>query len=174
MGKKTDKDIIENEVSESGSTPEKVDQKDQENRENSENPEEKIKELVNNWKRALADYKNLEKRVAEDHVEIVRFANRTLILKLLWVLDNLEALEKHSNDNSIEIILKEFRQILIDEGTEEIEADGKDFDESEMEAIELVDGDEGKVIEVTQKGYKLHNKVIRPAKVKVGQPKKEN
>ncbi len=174
MGKKTDKDTIEDEVNENGSDLEELDQADQKPLEVPENPKEKINELENNWKRALADYKNLEKRVSEDRVEIVRFANRTLILKMIWVLDNLEALEKHSDDDGIEMILKEFRQILVDEGLEEIDTEGKKFDESEMEAIELVDGDEGKVIEEVQNGYKLHNKIIRPAKVKVGQPTKEN
>jgi molecular chaperone GrpE len=173
MGKKTDKDTIEDKVSENASGPEEqLENQTEENLEVPENSAE-IDELTNNWKRALADYKNLEKRVAEDRLEVVRFANRTLILKLLAVFDNLEVLQKHSEDEGIEMILKEFRQILNDEDLQEIEAEGKKFDEAEMEAVELVDGKEGKVMEVTQKGYKLHKKVIRPAQVKVGQSKKE-
>lgn len=130
--------------------------------------EQKIYELENNWKRALADYKNLEKRVTEEREEIFKFANQILISKLIFIMDSLEMLGDHLNDMGLNMILKEFRQILNDEGLEEIEAEGKDFDTGVMEAIEMIEGEEGKVIEVTQKGYMLRNKVIRPAKVKVG------
>ncbi len=136
--------------------------------------EQKVQELENNWKRALADYKNLEKRVSEEREEFVKYSNWVLISKLLPILDNLELLNAHMNDEGMNMILKEFKQILFEEGLEEIDAENKDFDSSLMDAVEIVEGEEGKVMEVMQKGYLLKNKVIRPAKVKVGQTRKED
>lgn len=128
----------------------------------------RIGELENNWRRALADYKNLEKRVAEERLAIVSFANATLILKILTVLDNLEMLDKHVEDAGLKLTVKEFKQILTAEGVEGFFPAGEDFDSGKMEAVEMVDGEEGKVVEVLQKGYKLKGKVLRPARVKVG------
>jgi molecular chaperone GrpE len=136
--------------------------------------EEKIAELENSWKRALADYQNLEKRVIEERKEYIGFANRILISKLINVLDSLEILNKHTDDEGIKLIVKEFKQILSDEGLEEIKTEGEDFNMLVMEAAEMVEGESGKVIEVISKGYKLKDKVIRPAKVKVGLGKKED
>lgn len=134
--------------------------------------EERIKELENNWKRALADYKNLEKRVAEEREEIVSFSNWVLVSQLIPLLDNLELVQKHTDDEGLKMIIKEFDQILKNEGLEEIQAEGKDFDPMIMDAVEMVEGEPNKVSEVNQKGYKLKDKLIRPAKVKVG--KKED
>ena len=136
--------------------------------------QEKVNELENNWKRALADYSNLQKRFAEEKQDIVRFANSTLILKLLSVLDNLEMLEKHSDDESLPLVVKTFKQALLDEDVKEIEAEGKDFDSATMDAVEMVSGESGKVIEVSQKGYILKDKVLRPARVKVGKGVEKN
>ena len=129
--------------------------------------------MENNWKRALADYKNLEKRNVEERVEFVSYSNALLISKLLSVLDNLELLEKHNADIGLKLTLKDFRQILNEEGLLEIDAAGKDFDSNVMEAIETVDGEEGRAVEIVSKGYMLKNKLLRPAKVKVGQKHKE-
>ena len=135
--------------------------------------ENRLKEMENNWKRALADYKNLEKRNVEERVEFVSYSNALLISKLLSVLDNLELLEKHNADIGLKLTLKDFRQILNEEGLLEIDAAGKDFDSNVMEAIETIDGEEGIAVEIVSKGYMLKNKLLRPAKVKVGQKHKE-
>lgn len=136
---------------------------------------DRVSELENSWKRALADYKNLEKRVSEERIEIVKYSNEILILRLLFILDNLELVIKHENTKGLELVLKEFKQILADEGLEEIQVENMEFDENTMEAIDTVeieDSDKNNmVIEVVQKGYLLKNKVIRPAKVKVGKVK---
>jgi molecular chaperone GrpE len=131
--------------------------------------EERIAELENNWKRALADYKNLEKRIAEERNEIRTYANSVLILRFLPVLDNLEMVLQHVKDAGLEFTLKEFRQILEDEGLKEINPADSGFDALTMEAVETVEGDDGKVIEVLRKGYLLNDRLIRPARVKVGQ-----
>ena len=135
--------------------------------------EQKLSEMENNWKRALADYKNLEKRIVEERVDFVSYSTSLLISRLLNVLDNLENLEKHNGDMGFKLTLKEFRQILNEEGLLEIDTLGKDFDSNTMEAIETVEGEERKAVEVVLKGYMLKNKLLRPAKVKEGQKQKE-
>ena len=133
--------------------------------------EDQIKELENNWKRALADYRNLEKRVAEEKEIFLMFANSMLILKALPVLDNLESLSSHIDDEGLKMTIKHFKQVLEEEGVKEIKSEGEKFDPEKMEAIEKVRGEEGKVIEVTQKGYAMKDKVLRPVRVKVGSGK---
>lgn len=129
---------------------------------------QQVEGCENNWKRALADYKNLQTRIEQEKVEIVRYAGQVLISRLISVLDNLEMIVKHSDDKGIELTLKEFKQILDEEGLEAIDSDNQEFDASTMEAIEMVEGETNKVIETVQKGYKLRDRVLRPAKVKVG------
>lgn len=133
--------------------------------------EARIAELENNWKRALADYKNLEKRVSEEKDQFKDFANLVLVSRLLPVLDNLQMVEAHVGDDGLKYTVKEFKQILEDEGLIEIDPAGKDFDSTTMEAIETVEGEEGKVVEVLRKGYLLKSKLVRPARVKVGRKK---
>jgi len=130
--------------------------------------EAKVNELENNWKRALADYINFKNRVEEERVGIVSFANSVLISRFLIILDNLELLDKHIDDEGLKCILKDFRQILVDENVREMEALGKEFDSSKMEAIETVEGEKNKVVEVTQKGYYMQDKLLRPTRVKIG------
>jgi len=114
-----------------------------------------------------------QKRIVEERVDFVSYSNSLLISRLLNVLDNLENLEKHNGDMGFKLTLKEFRQILNEEGLLEIDTLGKDFDSNTMEAIETVEGEERKAVEVVLKGYMLKNKLLRPAKVKVGQKQKE-
>jgi len=132
------------------------------------------KELENNWKRALADYRNLEKRVAEEREMFFTFANSSLVLRILPILDNLESLVKHVDDEGLKMTIKDFKRILDEEGVKEIEAEGKDFDAELMEAIEKVEGAKDKVVEVLQKGYTMKEKILRPARVKVGSGKEQH
>ncbi len=128
-----------------------------------------LADMENNWKRALADYRNLEKRVAEERELIAAFSNAALVTRLLSVVDNLEILSNHVNDAGLVLILKEFKQILADEGLKEIDAMNAEFDATIMEAVDTEEGKEpNKVFEVVRKGYLLKNKLLRPARVKVG------
>ena len=130
--------------------------------------EQQVLDLENNWKRALADYANLQKRMYEERSDLIKYANTSLIAKILPVLDNLELVQIHSKDIGLDMIIKELKQTLLDEGVEEILVENKDFDSLLMDAIDSVDGPAGKVIETAQKGYLLKGKVLRPARVKVG------
>lgn len=127
-----------------------------------------LDQVTNNWKRALADYQNLERRMRIDKEDFAKYAKSSLIERLLPSLDNLDNLTKHSKDQGLIISIHSLHKALLEEGLEEINVQGKKFDPHIMEAIETVDGeDDGKVTEVIQKGYMLFDKVIRPARVKV-------
>jgi molecular chaperone GrpE len=135
---------------------------------------ERVEELENNWKRALADYKNLERRTVEEKQEFAEFANVVLIQRLLPIVDNLEILEKHVHDTGLKMIIKEFKQILEDSGVSATESDSKHFDSETMDCVETADCEEkdhDKVVETMTRGYKFKNKVLRPAKVRVGKKK---
>jgi molecular chaperone GrpE len=131
--------------------------------------EASIADLENRLKRALADYANLEKRILREKEDFVKLANARLIDKLLAVLDELELCEEHLRDKGLAMVCARFNEVLKSEDVEEIKAQGKNFDPETMDAVELVPGPKNKVIEVVLKGYLLNNKIIRPAKVKVGQ-----
>lgn len=136
--------------------------------------QERIVELENNWKRALADYKNLERRTAEEKQEFAEFSNMLLLQRLLPIVDNLQMLEKHITDTGLIMIIKEFKQVLEDNGAISLESHKKDFDAGTMDCVETLECDEhddGKVLEVISEGYKFRNKILRPAKVRVGKAK---
>jgi len=111
-------------------------------------------ELENKLKRALADYDNLKKRLDKERGEIVKFANEVLLLKVLSIVDGLE------------LGLGQFWQLLKEEEVEEIRV--KAGDKFDPEVMEAVGGEGEKVEQVLQRGYKLHGRVIRAARVKLG------
>ncbi len=150
---------------------EKLDSRIKELEEKIQKLENEKAELTENWKRALADYKNLERRTEEERVFILEFANETLIRSLLPILDHLEMLLKHVNDEGLKMIVKDFQGILTDFGVQEIEVAQKEFDPAIMDAIDTVEGNINEVIEVLSKGYLFNNKLLRPAKVTVGKGK---
>lgn len=130
--------------------------------------EKKINEVQNNWKRALADYKNLEKRTNEEKEQLICYVKRQTIESFLPLFDNLEKIEEHIKDRGLELTLKDFKNTLKIMGVEEIESMGKVFDHNLMEAVETAKGEKNKILKVTCKGYLLNGKLLRPAKVVVG------
>ena len=130
---------------------------------------EKYEELENQLKRTLADYQNLEKRVAEDRAEWIKMANKQLLLRLLPALDGLMLAEKHTKDQGIALSIKAMLDALKTEGVEKIEVAGKDFDPNTMECVQVIEGKEnGKVAEELRAGFTLYGKVLRPTQVAVG------
>jgi len=129
---------------------------------------EKLTEMEGNWKRALADYKNLVDRTNKERNQFVDFANEVILSKFLSVFDSLEMLGKYNQDQGLALTIKQFGQVLKESGLEEIDALGKDYSLESMEAIEMVAGENGKVTEVITKGFYLKSKLLRPARVKVG------
>lgn len=131
----------------------------------------KVEELEDNWKRALADYHNLEKRVKDQQKTFVRLANASLVDKLLSVLDDLERAVRHLKNDGLKMIYNQFVEVLTSEGVQEIKVTGKQFDPETMDCVEMVPGPKNKVIKVQLKGYSINNHIIRPAKVEVGKGK---
>jgi molecular chaperone GrpE len=138
----------------------------EEKAEQEENTE--LSNLENQLKRALADYQNLEKRIAEEKNIWIKVANKNLLLKLLPGLDSLILADRHTQDEGVKLSIKHFLNILENEGVKKIETVGKDFDPNLMEAVGTVQGEENKVIEEARSGYMLFDLVLRPAQVIVG------
>lgn len=124
-------------------------------------------EFETKYLRALADYQNLEKRIERDKELLIKLASSVLVIKLLPVLDNLERAQAHLQDSGLDHVIRQFKDALATEGVSEIGAE-EDFNPEHHEAIAQGEGEEGKVLEVLEKGYKMGDRVLRPAKVKVG------
>jgi molecular chaperone GrpE len=137
---------------------------------------EKAEKYLGNWQRAQADFINYKRRSEQERAEVVNYANSTLILNILPVVDDLERALRSAPEelaespwvDGIRHIYRKLQGVLEAHGISAIEAEGKDFDPNFHEAVMTVEGEEGKVIEELQKGYKLRSRVIRPTKVKVG------
>lgn len=130
--------------------------------------QQQLIETENKFRRALADYQNLEKRMVEERREWVRQANRDLLLRILPVLDTLTLAAVHSEDKSLLVSVQQFLDILKSEGVTKIETKGRGFDGSMMEAVGTGEGEEGKILEEVRAGFLLHDKLLRPAQVIVG------
>lgn len=147
--------------------------------------EEKTKSerYLANWQRAQADFINYKKRVEQEKNEVTDFANATLILNLLPVVDDLERafaslspkLQALSWVDGIKLVYRKLQAILEAHGVAEIKAKGEKFDPKFHEAAMYEEGgEEGVVIEELQKGYKLKGRVLRPVVVVVGKGKKKD
>lgn len=133
-----------------------------------EDLEKQIEELNGKYLRALADYHNLQKQTDSWKEEFSQFACSSLVRKLLDVLDDLEKAQEHLKDEGLNLITGKLQNILGEEGLEEIEVLGKEFDPKTAEVISTKPGEQSNIIVgVLQKGYQLKDKVIRPAKVTV-------
>lgn len=130
--------------------------------------QQRIEELEDKYKRALADYQNLEKRAVGERREWIKTANKDLLLRLLPGLDALMLAARHVSDQGLKLSIEKFLEILKNEGVEKIETAEKMFDPISMECIEIVEGEEGKVIEELRFGYRLYDNILRPAQVRVG------
>ncbi len=130
--------------------------------------DERIEELTDQLKRAVADYRNLERRSSEERLDAIRFANRNLIEALLPAFDTLMMAGKYTNDESVKLTIARIIEILKENGIEKIATIGAKYNADTMEAIEVVEGNSDEVIEEVRPGFTLHGKLIRPAQVKVG------
>ena len=141
-----------------------------------ERAEREANDFREKWMRAAADYQNLKRRSEQERQDLARFANAALIINILPILDDMERalgtldakLAGLTWVEGIYHIYRKFKQSLESAGVSEIEADGADFDPNLHEAVQYSEGDEGKVVSVVQKGYKLGDRVIRPSMVVVG------
>jgi molecular chaperone GrpE len=134
-------------------------------------------EYLNDLKRVAADFENYRKRVARDQEGLVARAHERLVKELLPVLDDLErALEaaaQHEEaklEEGVRLVHRELVEALAREGLVEVETDGQ-FDPHVHEALlsQPSEQQDGSVMEVLQKGYRLGDRVLRPARVVVSQ-----
>lgn len=146
-----------------------------------EEEREKADRYLANWQRAEADLVNFKRRAEQERADLASYANSTLILELLPVLDDLErALCNVPEDlaeagwvDGIRLIQRKLKSVLEAQGLSEIECMGEEFDPRFHEAVMCVKGEEGKVVEELQKGYKFKDRVLRPSMCKVGKSDSE-
>lgn len=152
-------------------------EKQLEEKKTEEELKKKIEDLDNKYKRALADYQNLEKRVAEERKEWILKANKDLLLHLLPVLDTLILAKKHVKvaDEGLSLSIKQFQDLLSAEGVEKIDVVGKQFDPNIMQCVETQEDEEGKVLDEIRTGYKYKydGTILREALVRVGKKRIE-
>lgn len=128
--------------------------------------------------RIQAEFDNFRKRSAREKMEFVKYANESLILELVGILDNFERSIKAADQKQdfkllhqgVDMISKQLHKLLEEKGLKKIKCAGEKFDPNKHEAIEVVESDEAKegdIIEELQAGYMLNERVIRPAMVKV-------
>jgi molecular chaperone GrpE len=149
-----------------------------------EQPQEQVEEVVEEQQpddrllRLAADFENYKKRAARERVEYVALANERLLKELLPVLDDLEralnAAEQHEEvqlEEGVRLVHRSLASLLARNGVEEIGTEGK-FDPHVHEALlaqPAEDREHGDVLDVIQKGYKLGDRVVRPARVIVAE-----
>jgi len=134
-----------------------------------------------NWERLLrttADFDNFKKRAAREKQDAIKFANESLLMKLIPILDtfdmalaaaqNTQAQGAQSLQAGVNMMLQQLKSILVDAGLEEVDAAGKPFDPNFHEAVsqkETAEVPEGQVVQQLRKGYKLRERLLRPASV---------
>jgi len=149
----------------------------------------KEEEYLNGWKRERADFLNYKKDEMERIGQLAKYANTEIILKIIPILDNIYLAESHvpesfgaAQDKELKNWLNGFLQIknqlcdfLSKEGIEPIKTVGEKFDPNLMESVgevesarsDLAQSKTGVVMEEVQRGYTMHGKIIRVAKVKI-------
>ncbi len=140
--------------------------------------EARIKELEDRFLRLAADFDNYKKRMTKEQDMVKEMSRADLIVKVLGVVDEFEIALAHTKKSEhgefvhgMELIFVKLRDMLKKEGVEEMASIGQHFDPYKHEAIRSEEGEEGKIVEVVQKGYLLKGKVLRHAKVVVGKGK---
>lgn len=140
--------------------------------------EKKASEYLAGWQRERADFLNYKKDEMERIGELLKYASEEFVLKIIPILDNFEVAErcltcdpeKDKNVKGLLMMKNQLREFLKNRGVEEIKTVGEKFDARLHEVIgeEKVEGKEpGVILEEIQKGYKLNNRLLRPAKVKI-------
>lgn len=136
-----------------------------------------------NWDRLLrttADFDNFKKRAAREKQDAIKFANESLLQKLIPVLDNFDAAlaaahnatteAAQSMQTGVNMIYQQLKSVLAEAGLEEVDATGKTFDPNFHEAVsqrEVAELPEGQVVQQMRKGYKFRERLLRPASVVV-------
>lgn len=191
MSKTTNEDLKE----ETLNNPEMVNEESPENSTNTDStetkaeeqeaPEPTVEEELAIYKdkhlRMYSEFENFRRRSAKERIELIQNAGKDIINSLLPILDDFDR-AKVANENSEDVVaIKEgmnlihnkIFNLLTQQGLNEMKAQGKDFNSDEYEAIAKIPAPsedlKGKVIDVTEKGYYLNSKILRHAKVVIGE-----
>lgn len=159
---------------------EELEKEKQENQEKNENKElqakqQELDELTDRYKRILAEFENHKKRSQKERESLYNSILGDVVETILPILDNLEnAVKVETADENykkgIELVVKQFQDVLKSKGVEEIKALGETFDPEVHEAVSSVQDDskaEKEIVQEYRKGYKLGHKVIRHSMVVV-------
>jgi molecular chaperone GrpE len=136
----------------------------------------KAQEYLEGWQRGQADFVNLKRRLEQDKLDAVKYANAGLITKIIPVLDDFEravgavpaSMAGEAWVDGINGIGRKLFAVLEAVGVGRIKAHGENFDPSMHEAVGSAPGEEGKVVRELATGYRLNERILRPAKVMVG------
>jgi molecular chaperone GrpE len=142
---------------------------------------EELRQTHERWLRERADVENLKKRAARERAETVKFATESLLKDLLPVVDNLERAVEHARQGGdgqplvegVALVLKAFLDVLERHGVTRVAAKGTPFDPSHHEAmahVETTAHEPNVVVEEHQPGYRLNERLLRPARVSVAKP----
>ena len=139
-----------------------------------EEQQKKNEELLDRLKRLQAEFDNYKKWFQKEKIEVIKYANGELLLSLLPVLDSFDLAMKHSNDKEkflqgMKMIYAQLNSVLQSSGMQPIKAEGEKFDPYKHEVLmkESSEKEEGAILEEFQKGYTLHDKVLRHSKVNI-------
>jgi molecular chaperone GrpE len=141
---------------------------------------EEVRQLNERWLRSQAELENVRRRARRDIEDNARFATQQLLVDLMDVLDNLEralAAGEHSESASllsgVQIVSEQFLNVLQKHGCQRILTAGEAFDPNLHEAVQMVPSalPPGVVVQEIRSGYRLHDRVIRPAQVIVAAAK---
>ena len=174
-----DKENLENDVEKEVNKTEKNESRKNDSKSENKNkevvPKQDYDELDDRYKRILAEFENFKKRSAKEREGLYNSILSDVIEVILPVVDNLEnAAKVETKDESykqgVELVLKQFKDVLSSKGIEEIKAVGETFDPSLHEAVSSVQDDtkgEKEIVQEYRKGYKIGNRVIRHSMVVV-------
>ena len=177
----TDKESAENAAEEAAADTQEEEKEEAEEKDPLVKAQEEIEELKDKWLRSVAEFENYRKRTLKERAELILNGGEKVITAILPILDDMErAIENGAKTDDPEVlregmtlIHQKFLKILETQGVSKIESKDADFDTDVHEAVAMVPGmgddKKGKVIDCLQEGYKLNDKVIRHAKVAVGQ-----
>ena len=172
----TDKEAEDSENSEESENSEAGEEKDP-----LEKAQDEIADLKDKWLRSVAEFENYRKRTLKERAELILNGGEKFITAILPILDDMERAIANSEKTDDPKVLREgmtliyqkFMKTLEGQGVSKIETEDADFDTDVHEAVAMVPGmgddKKGKVIDCLQQGYKLNDKVIRHAKLAVGQ-----
>jgi molecular chaperone GrpE len=139
-----------------------------------------LKDLTDTLKRVQADYENYKKRVDRDRGELLKYAGESILKKMLPLLDNLDRALSHCAKQDplregLRMVREHFIELLLSEGVTPIPAQGLLFDPFRHEALMTKAADQPKntILEEVEKGYLLHDRVLRPSKVIVSKGPQE-